>query len=157
MKKKHCFVSYSSKDKKFAERLAMDLSTNNVSLFFDRWEIKVGDSIVEKINAALGNMSNLIIVLSQESVRSNWVKKELSSAIMKKLSNESVRILPVLIEKCKIPDIINDIKFADFTEAYENGLVDLTNALGVESKPTTESMQVVKPLLRRRPPRGSAS
>lgn len=44
MNKKHCFISYSSKDRKFVERLATDLIENNLEIFFDKWEIQVGDS-----------------------------------------------------------------------------------------------------------------
>lgn len=144
--KRYCFISYSSKDRKFVERLATDLSGNNLDIFFDKWEIKVGDSIVEKINSGLKKMTELVIVLSKESVKSNWVKKELSTAVMKKLKNKSIRILPVLIEKCDIPSIINDLQFADFTDAYETGLISLTDSLGVKSVVQNKSTSIVKPL-----------
>jgi len=39
------FISYSSMAKKFAEKLANDLNQNGLPIFFDKWEIKVGDSI----------------------------------------------------------------------------------------------------------------
>ena len=146
MPERYCFISYSSNDQDFVERLATDLIGNNLNIFFDKWEIKVGDSIVEKINLALGKMTELIIVLSKESIKSNWVQKELSSALMKKLKDNSVKILPVLIEKCDIPSIINDIKFADFTEAYENGLIDLTDSLDVTQAIQSKSTSIIKPL-----------
>lgn len=146
MNKRYCFISYSSKDRKFVERLATDLSGNNLDIFFDKWEIKVGDSIVGKINSGLEKMTELVIVLSKESVKSNWVKKELSTAMMKRLKNKSIRILPVLIEKCKIPLIINDLHFADFTEAYENGVISLTDSLDVTSSNQNKPVHVVKPL-----------
>ena len=123
------FLSYSSEDKEFAEKLANDLSKYKFPIFFDRWEIKVGDSIVEKINSALGKMTDLVIILSVNSLKSNWVKKELSSGLMKKLKDNSVSILPVLREKCEIPTIINDIKYADFTQNYEDGFLDLVGGL----------------------------
>jgi len=132
--KKFGFISYSSNDKEFVERLAKELNENGLPIFFDKWEIKVGDSIIEKIDLALGKMTDLIIILSKASVKSNWVKKELSSALIKKLKNNSVKILPVLKEKCKIPNIISDLKYADFIDVYENGFVDLVNALNLERK-----------------------
>ena len=128
---KFVFLSYSSKDKEFAEKLAQDLKKYHLPMFFDQWEIKVGDSIVEKINSALGKMTDLMIVLSNNSINSNWVKKELSSGLMKKLKDNSVDILPVLKEKCEIPPIIIDYKYANFTEDYETGFLDLIDALGL--------------------------
>lgn len=128
-KERFGFLSYSSTDKEFVEKLAADLTKYKFPMFFDRWEIKVGDSIVEKIDSALGKMTDLIIILSTNSIVSNWVKKELSSALMKKLKDNSVRILPVLKEKCEIPPIINDIKYADFTSGYESGVLDLVRGL----------------------------
>jgi len=128
---KYVFLSYSSEDKKIVEKIANDLTRYHLPLFFDKWGIKVGDSIVEKINSALGKMTDLILVLSTNSVQSNWVKKELSTAIMKKLKDNSVNILPIIIEKCKIPDIIADYKYANFVKSYDEGFLDLIDSLGL--------------------------
>ena len=77
---KNCFfLSHSSNDKELVNRLELDLSYQNLPVFFDKWEIKVGDSIVDKINIALEQMQGLILVLSTNSIKSDWVKKELSS------------------------------------------------------------------------------
>ena len=144
------FLSYSSADKEFVEKLAIDLTKYKFPMFFDRWEIKVGDSIVEKIDSALGKMTDLIIILSTNSVNSNWVKKELSSALMKKLKDNSVRILPVLKEKCEIPSIIVDIKYADFTNGYENGILDLVGGLDLtimKGEFTVDILAYVKAIL----------
>lgn len=159
------FISYSSKDKKFAEKLANELNQNGLPIFFDKWEIKVGDSIVEKIDSALGKMTDLILILSKVSVKSNWVKKELSSALVKKLKDNSVRILPVLKERCEVPPIIVDLKYADFTDAYETGFVDLIAALNLQRKnlpvieiPKIEPLEIspnLFPVLRYKPLRRS--
>ena len=128
---KYVFLSYSSEDKKIVEKIANSLTQYDLPLFFDKWEIKVGDSIVDKINSALGKMTDLILILSSNSVQSNWVKKELSTAIMKKLKDNSVNILPIIIEKCNIPDIITDYKYADLTQNYDDGFLDLIDSLGL--------------------------
>lgn len=127
--KKLVFISHSSEDKIFVEKLATDLKKYHLPLWFDKWEIKVGDSIVEKINEALGIMTDLVLILSKKSVNSKWVKKELSTALMRKLKDNSVKVLPVLIEECEIPIIIIDLKYADFVLDYTNGFLDLIEAL----------------------------
>lgn len=43
------FLSHSSADKTFVEKLAKDLEGVGVNVWFDKWEIKVGDSLTGKI------------------------------------------------------------------------------------------------------------
>lgn len=74
----------------------------------NRWEIKVGDSITEKINEAIRRNDYLIVVLSKASVKSEWVKKELNAALMKELKKKSVVVLPLLMEDCEVPPLIAD-------------------------------------------------
>lgn len=114
------FLCHSFKDKPIVEQLAQKLSDSGSSVWFDKWEIKSGESIVEKINAGLTRMTHLLVFLSKESVKSHWVKKELSSALMRKLSDNSVTVIPVLLEDIKIPTIIMDIKYADFRHDMQN-------------------------------------
>ena len=47
------FLSHSSKDKEFVRKLADDLKTYGLSVWFDEWEIKVGDSITNKISQGI--------------------------------------------------------------------------------------------------------
>jgi hypothetical protein len=122
------FLSYVSADEAFAERLATDLDTYAVSIFYAKWNIKVGDSIVDKINQGLSSYDNIIVILSRESVRSEWVKRELNSSLMRQLQDRAIRILPVLMEDCDIPPLLADIKYADFRLDYNKGFTSLLDA-----------------------------
>jgi len=53
----------------------------NIGVWYDKWEIKVGDSLIEKIQEGLDIHDYLAIILSPESVSSEWVKRELNSAV----------------------------------------------------------------------------
>ena len=64
------FISYSSSDKNFVEKLSKDLNELGIGVWFDKLEIKVGDSIVEKINKGISENDYLAIVLSPDSVNS---------------------------------------------------------------------------------------
>jgi len=122
---KRVFISYSSKDKEFAEKLALDLKERGVGIWFDKWEIKIGDSIIEKINQGIERNDFLAIVLSRASVKSEWVKKELNSAIIKELERSSVFVLPILHEECEIPRLLKEKKYANFVDSYEEGLKEI--------------------------------
>ena len=123
------FISYSSNDEEFAERLAKDLQHSGIEIWFDKWEIKVGESIASKINKGLKSNDFLAVVLSPNSVKSQWVEKELNIGLMKELGKKSVTVLPVLFKDCEMPPIISDKKYADFRQHYNIGLGELLEAI----------------------------
>ena len=74
------FISYSSKDHDFVLLLAEKLRKDLVDVWIADWELKAGDSIVEKINQGLEQSSFLIIIFSEHSIKSDWVLRELNSS-----------------------------------------------------------------------------
>ena len=123
------FISYSSKDKNFVKRLARDLRMRGIKVWVDFWEIKVGDSIVAKIEDAIQDNDYFAVVLTPTSVKSNWVKKELAAGLIKELEEKSVVVLPLLAKKCRIPPLMKDKKYADFVTNYRKGLQELLDKL----------------------------
>jgi hypothetical protein len=126
------FISYTSADSIFVDKLALDLASFHTQIFYDKWKIKVGDSIVEKINEALSSHDNLLIVLSKNSVKSSWVQRELNSSLMRQLKDNQIKIKPILIEDCDIPPLLADIKYADFRNDYNDGFTSLMNSFEEE-------------------------
>jgi len=63
-----CFISYSSKDHEFAERLYADLQAKNVRCWFAPEEMKIGDRIRPRIDEAIRVHDKLLLVLSESSV-----------------------------------------------------------------------------------------
>lgn len=137
------FLSHNSKDKAFARKLASMLSENGVEVWIDEAELKVGDSLTQKIGAAIDSTDFLAVVLSHSSVNSPWVQKELSLAMQKELAERQVKVLPILKESCEIPPFLKDKLYADFTDpsSFEGPFARLLHALGVE-KPTYEKPKV---------------
>lgn len=123
------FISYSSKDKSFVDKLAIRLVKERIKIWIDRWEINVGDSLIDKIQNALTESSFLIVVLSKHSVESEWCRKELNSGLIREIESKSVVILPVLIEDCTIPPFLREKKYADFKNDFEKGFEELMPAL----------------------------
>ncbi len=75
--KTRVFVSHSSKDQQFVDQFASELRRFGFDVWYDQWEIAVGDSIVEKVFEGLEASDTLVIVLSTASIGSRWVKEEL--------------------------------------------------------------------------------
>jgi hypothetical protein len=119
------FLSHSSKDKHFVRKLAADLVANGVKVWLDEQRILVGDSLPEKIAQGLAESDFFLIILSEYSVNSEWVKKELSIALVREIERRKVTVLPIKLDSAKIPASIGDKKYADFTGSYNAGLKDL--------------------------------
>jgi hypothetical protein len=129
---KRIFISYSSKDKKFVERLAKDLKNCGIKPWIDLWEIKVGDSIIDKVEKGISESEFVVAVLSKHSVSSSWVQEELNSAKIREIEKGRKVILPIVIGNCKIPSLLAHKRYANFRYSYEDGLAELMAALGAE-------------------------
>ncbi len=125
----YVFFCHASEDKPVVRELARVLKTLGTEVWFDEWEIRVGDSIVQKIDDALGHVTHLIVCLSQKSVNKPWVKKELSAALMRQLAKASIRILPILLDDCEIPTILADIKYASISKGIPMLVDELREAI----------------------------
>ena len=123
------FICHASEDKPFVELLTTALDRQAIGFWYDRREIKVGDSIVEKINDGLSEATHLIVVLSTASVAKAWVKREMSSSLMRQLGDRSIKLLPILREDCTIPPLLADMKYADFREDFDCGFTELIDGL----------------------------
>lgn len=116
------FLSHSSKDKPFVSRLATDLKSQGVPVWYDQWELKVGDSLSERIERGISQSGWLALVISKNSASSDWVQKELRAAQARELRDKSVFVLPIIIDDCEIPLFLLDKLYADFRASYEHGL-----------------------------------
>lgn len=78
-----CFISYSSKDGEFAERLHADLRNKDVRCWFAPEDMKIGDRIRPRIDEAIRVHDKLLLVLTESSMKSAWVEKEVETAFEK--------------------------------------------------------------------------
>jgi hypothetical protein len=109
----------------------MDLTRVGVSVWMDEWEIKVGDSIMQKIQQGIRESDYVAIWLTKHSVASGWVQREWHSKFHEEIETRQVLVLPLRGEDCAIPELLRDKKYADFTVAYDAGLKALLDVLGV--------------------------
>ncbi len=123
------FISHSHQDKDFVDVLAANLILRKAHVWVDRWELKVGDSLIDKVQSAIKTASALIIVLSKASVASEWCKKELNAGLIRELEERRVVVLPVLREDCEIPLFLREKKYADFRKNFDAGLNEIHKAV----------------------------
>jgi hypothetical protein len=128
------FLSHNYRDKPFARALAQDLSAMGVKVWLDEAELKVGDSLITKVSAAIDQMQYLAVVLSPNSVASRWVREELNQALIRQLAERQTSVLPILLADCEIPGFLRDRLYADFRDPadYDGALKKLLASVGVD-------------------------
>ena len=75
-----CFISYSTKDQEFADRLYADLQNSEVRCWFAPHDIAGGKKVHEQIDEAIRVYDRLLLILSDHSMKSPWVETEISKA-----------------------------------------------------------------------------
>ena len=151
------FLSYSSKDKSFTQRLATMFKENGVNVWMDDTNLRVGDSLIHKLGSAINQTDYVVVILSQDSVKSAWVQKELTLAMQKEISEEKFKVVPILKETCDIPTFLRDKIYADFTSetSFDAQFSRLLHSLGVGNEnllaPYAESEVANNPTLKHPP------
>jgi hypothetical protein len=87
-----CFISYSSKDQEFADRLHADLQAHGVRCWFAPEDIQGGKKIHEQIDEAIRFHDRLLLIVSEYSMSSEWVKTEIAKARAREI-RDGLRVL----------------------------------------------------------------
>lgn len=159
-----CFLSYSTKDQEFAERLHADLDANGVSCWFAPRDVRAGRKLEEQIDEAIRLYDKLLLILSATSMESEWVKTEISKARRREVDQKRQVLFPVRlvsfeeIRKWKyfdtdtgkdsareireyfIPDFSNWRDQPSYQVAFRRLLLDLT---AETSKPSAENSRAL--------------
>lgn len=90
-----CFISYSTKDQEFTDRLHADLQNNGVRCWFAPHDVRSGKKLQEQIDEAIRLHDRLLLILSDASMKSEWVKTEIAHARQKELNERRQVLFPI--------------------------------------------------------------
>src|SRR5271157_4073967 len=90
-----CFISYSGKDQEFADRLYEGLQNKGVRCWFAPHDVKAGEKLHEQIDQAIRLHDKLLLILSEHSMNSEWVKTEISKARKREVREGKRMLFPV--------------------------------------------------------------
>ncbi len=90
-----CFISYSTKDQEFADRLYADLQAKGVRCWFAPHDIRGGRKIHEQIDEAIRLHDKLLLILSEDSMSSDWVQTEIAKARKREAQEKQQMLFPV--------------------------------------------------------------
>ena len=89
------FICHAGEDKEaVVEPLAVELRHHGLHVWYDRWVLRIGDSLRRKIDEGLLKSKYGIVVISSDFFRKRWPQHELDGLVQRELRGERV-ILPV--------------------------------------------------------------
>lgn len=144
-----CFISYSWKDKDFAARLHDDLQSVGVRCWLDAKEMKIGDRLSDQIGKAIQAHDKVLLVLSQDSIQSSWVKQEVRNALRLERDRQETVLFPIRLDNAVLSitgikeiDLLKEKYIGDFDQwqdersyqrAFSRLVRDLAISASVES------------------------
>lgn len=125
------FISYSRRDRSFAERLARDLSDAGLDVWIDFRQIHAGEMWQEEIFRGLQRSDMVIVALSPDAVGSQWVEREVNTA-----REQGKLIIPIMVVEA-LNEIrasaglnwLQNVHFIRFMSRYEEAFRELLDAL----------------------------
>ena len=144
-----CFISYSTKNQDFAERLHADLEANGVRTWFDQKHLKIGDKIRLDVNEAIGVHDKLLLILTKHSIASDWVEGEVEAALERERKEKLIVLFPIRLDDSVMETPIGwaspirqtrhigDFRGCKNHSAYQSAFARLLNDLRAE-EPTGE-------------------
>ncbi len=106
----NAFISHNKSDKETARLLAICLVEQGINVWFDEWEIKPGESITGGIEKGLSDADTFVLIWSANAKKSNWVGTELKAYIRRRVDDDSLRIVPIMIDNTSLPTLVADYR-----------------------------------------------
>ena len=94
-----CFISYAEKDQKFAQKLHDDLEDKGIRCWIASEEIRIGEEFRSVIEEAIHRCKKVLLILSEDSIKSEWVKDEVEAALEKERADGRAVLLPIRIDE----------------------------------------------------------
>jgi hypothetical protein len=123
------FISYSRKDLDFVERLAENLKAAGLEVWYDLSGLDGGTRWGREIQSAIQQSQIFVVVLSPNSVESEWVEKEFMYA-----NSLKRKIIPLLYQPCETPMWFINLHFIDVQgENYDRNFWVILKAMGIKA------------------------
>ena len=143
----HVFISYSRKDAEFVNLLVEELREYSHEVWFDKSDIRGGTEWGTEIKNAVDSSYAVIVVVSTDSNRSKWVSMEVELAKITKKNNK-VPIIPIKIDKEKIPSSLASYHAIDFSSMFEGSDIDSIRHYRSGVQQLLKALELARPILR---------
>ncbi len=97
-----CFISYASKDQPFVEQLYTDLQHHGIGCWLVPEDLQIAEKFRQRIDTSIRRYDKLLLVLSEHSMTSPWVEKEVKAALDKEKKLKRPVLFPVKLDNTAI-------------------------------------------------------
>ncbi|MEM7132063.1 MAG: toll/interleukin-1 receptor domain-containing protein [Chloroflexota bacterium] len=122
-----CFISYATTDLSFAERLHADLTKEGVNCWFAPQDLQIGDKLLSAIHKAIMGYDKLLVILSEHSIDSHWVEREVDLALDRERGRREYILFPIRLDDTVMSSdeywavMIRQRFIGDFTQLGKRG------------------------------------
>ena len=127
------FISHTSADKRFVRRLGTRLKTSSFDIWLDEHELVAGDPLPETVGKALEAAKVILVVVSEASVASKWLRYEVNLATERMVKGEC-RVIPIVIDDTPLPAEVRGLLYADCRNGLAAGFASIVTALEHEAR-----------------------
>ena len=126
------FISHSSRDRIFVERIVYELRRHGLACWYAPSEILGAQQWQDEIGRALRRCNWFIIVLSRNALRSKWVKRELAYVLDdNRYDGRILAIVKTPGDYSGLSWTLSAIQQVDFSGKFSDGFVSLLRVWGV--------------------------
>jgi uncharacterized protein YjbI with pentapeptide repeats len=93
-----CFISYSTQDQEFADRLYADLQNKGVRCWFAPHDLRIGKKILDAVDAAIRLRDRVLLILSENSISSDWVEDEVTAGFEEERKRGEEVLFPIRLD-----------------------------------------------------------
>lgn len=104
------FISYNGANKDVARLVAMAFASMGHSVFFDEWTIDFGAPLTPRILSGLAATDTFVLLWSALASKSEWVEREIRTYLDRMKDDDSLRLVPVLLDDTPVSDELSDLK-----------------------------------------------
>jgi hypothetical protein len=141
------FVSHSSKDKSMVRPIAERLRSDGLKVWFDEWEIQVGDNIPAKLEEGLEHSNILLLCMSANAYGSEWAQLESGTFRFRDPLNKARRLIPLRLDEAPVKGSLRQFLYIKWQpDASEQSYMKLFSAC--TNRPPTAPANLERPAKR---------
>jgi len=115
----HFFISYTGKDSRWAEWIAMQLEEAGYLTIIQAWDFRPGSNFVAEMDEAAKRAERTLLVLSPAYLESDYAFAEWATAFRHDPRGKQGRVLPVRIQRCEVEGLLGPIVYIDLVDLDE--------------------------------------
>ena len=108
----HVFISYKREDRSFVDELENRIIEAGMETWSDN-QLRAGESWRLKIDEAIEDAFAMVVVMTPEARKSEYVTYEWSFAM-----GLGISIIPIMLKETKLHPKLDDLHYLDFTDRY---------------------------------------